>query len=80
LKKEIAYELGKYAALYTAGVAPTSKTIPSSTKSSNSGKSEFTTGIDDTVVTEGVENILPAKALGGSTNSGVNELYASTVK
>lgn len=28
---------------------------------------------------QGVENILPALSLGGSTNSGVNELYHSTL-
>ena len=74
----IFFTLGKIAAYMDAGISTPYKVQQPYTSSTSPFKQQNQM-VNDTLIGEGVENILPALSLGGSTSAGVDNLYQSTL-
>lgn len=73
--------LGKLAAI-TDAIKSVASVAPKAKSLSSSGALGTTSSIGNAAakdVREGLQNILPARALGGSTSTGVKQLYQSTI-
>lgn len=75
MKKEVFYELGKRAA-YESAMTSTSSKLPNVTPKTNK---KVNGDYIETLDNRRTENILPALAFGGTTSSGNDQLYQSTL-